>query len=407
MVQVTVSTPQDRTPARGQRQAGPAQAAVLLGASCLSVLGAVLIAPVQPKIERAFAGQPGVHLLVPVTLTVPALMIALLAPFAGRIVDALGRLRLLTGALVVYAAFGTAPLWLDSLPLVVASRAGVGVAEAAIMTCCTTLLADYYSGSRRDRVLGMQVVCTSVAAVAFIGLGGLLGATSWRTPFALYAASLVFAALVPLVLRQPAGVGQLGVRSLPPVDWQRLRLPCLTTLFGGIVFYAPIVELSFKLDTLGITSTATIGAVSAMAAVATAAGAITFGRVAGRGPATLLPVAFGLAGIGLVVLGFAEAVPLVGVGAVVTSSGCGLLLPTLLTWALGTLSPEQRGRGTGLWTAGLFVGQFVCPIAILGVKAAFGSLGAALVLLGVLALLAVPLSRRAALQVRGPVRDIP
>jgi hypothetical protein len=45
-------------------------------------------------------------------------MIGLLAPFAGRLVDRLGRLRILTGALVVYAVFGTAPLWLPSLPLI-------------------------------------------------------------------------------------------------------------------------------------------------------------------------------------------------------------------------------------------------------------------------------------------------
>src|SRR5438552_17417909 len=89
-------------PATG-RPAGRLQAVILLLASCLSVLGAVLLAPVLPSLQKAFATTPGVKALAPITLTVPALMIALLAPFAGRIVDAVGRKRLLVGALVVHA----------------------------------------------------------------------------------------------------------------------------------------------------------------------------------------------------------------------------------------------------------------------------------------------------------------
>ena len=37
------------------------------------------------------------------------------------------------------------------------------------MTCCTTLLADYFHGSQRDRYFGLQVVFTTVAATIFFG----------------------------------------------------------------------------------------------------------------------------------------------------------------------------------------------------------------------------------------------
>jgi len=58
-------------PATG-RPAGRAQALVLLFSSCLSVLGAVLLAPVLPRIQDAFADTPGVETLTPVVLTAPA-----------------------------------------------------------------------------------------------------------------------------------------------------------------------------------------------------------------------------------------------------------------------------------------------------------------------------------------------
>lgn len=372
------------------RQAGRPQGVLLMLMSCLPVLGAVLLAPVLPRMQGHFGGDPKASALVPLSLTVPALMIALLAPFAGRVVDRFDRKRLLLAGLVVYACFGTAPLWLDGLEGIVLSRVGVGLAEAAIMTCCTTLIADYFSGAARDRWLGLQTVFASLSATLFFALGGALGAHSWRTPFWLYAASLVFAVLAAALLRQPrVGTSTASARTeLPPLPRRELLAPCLVTLFGGVVFYTPIVELPYLLDAVGVTAVPVIGAITALASAATAAGAFTFGRVAPKGTATLLPIAFALAGTGLVLAGTAGDVPMIVVGAVVASAGTGLMLPTLLVWALSGLSFEQRGRGTGLWTAAMFLGQFVCPLLVLGLAAPLGGLDAAVALVGAAALAA-------------------
>src|SRR3712207_9087139 len=70
------------------------------------------------------------------------------------------------------------------------SRVLLGLTEAAIMTCCTTLLADYFHGSQRERYFGLQVVFTTVAASLFFGRGGALAAQDWRAPFWLQVGSL-------------------------------------------------------------------------------------------------------------------------------------------------------------------------------------------------------------------------
>jgi len=81
-------------------------------------------------------------------------------------------------------------------------------------------------------------------------------------------------------------------------------------------------------------------------------------------------------------------VPVVVVAAVVTGFGNGLLLPSLLTWALGSLSFEQRGRGTGVWTSALFIGQFVAPLVVLALAGAISGLTSALLVLGVVGIAA-------------------
>ncbi|MEU4245171.1 MFS transporter [Actinoplanes sp. NPDC026619] len=383
-----MSSQLDTPPTAPVREAGPAQLALLLAGSCLAVLGAVLIAPVLPKMEDHFAGVSGADVLVPIVLTVPALIVGLTAPFAGVVIDALDRKRLLIAALIVYAVAGTAPLYLSSLGPIIASRAVVGLCEAAIMTCCTTLIADYWSGPKRSRYLGLQTLAATIAATVFLALGGALGAAGWRTPFWVYAVALLLAVPMAKMLWQPAAGRR--TEKLPPLPWRELLTPSLITLFGGVVFYALIVQLSFVLDDLGVTSSAAIGGVSAAMSLATAAGSASFARLSGRRPRTLLPIAFGLAAVGLLVVGVAPGVPLVTIGAMVTGAGTGLLLPVLLTWATNRLRFEQRGRGTGLWTGFLFVGEFASPLLVAAFKGATGDLQPALsVLAAVAAALAV------------------
>ncbi|GIE75562.1 MFS transporter [Actinoplanes philippinensis] len=353
----------------------------MLAGSCLSVLGAVLIAPVLPQMTAHFAGTPGADVLVPIVLTVPALIIGLTAPFAGFIADRIDRKRVLILAMAGYTIFGTAPLYLDTLGAIIGSRVLVGLCEAAIMTCCTTLIADYWSGPRRSRYLGLQTLLASVSATVFLAAGGALGSSGWRTPFWLYLAAALLAVPMALLIWQPPATAN---RELPPAPWRQLRVPCLVTLAGGIVFYALIVELSFVLDEAGVTATATIGALSALMSLATALAAGSFAKLSGRTPRQLVPVAFGLSAAGLLVIWSSGAVPVITVGAVLTGAGTGLLLPVLVTWATNGLSFAERGRGTGLWTGTLFVGEFLSPILITALAGAFGGLRPALGVLGIL-----------------------
>ncbi|MEU2118050.1 MFS transporter [Streptomyces sp. NPDC016459] len=359
-----------------------------MAGSCLPVLGAVLLAPVLPRMQDHFDGVPGSAALVPVVLTAPALALALLAPFAGMIVDRLGRKRLLVVATALYALFGSAPLWLDSLHAILISRILVGIAEAAIMTVCTTLIGDYYSGELRDRYLALQAMCASASATVFFVLGGVLGAADWRAPFWLYAVGLVIAPVMARVLPTPlppqrdAETPERTPRRAFPV--RRMAGTCLLTVFGAVVFYTVPVEMAYLLDDLGTDSTGTIGAVTAVASAATVLGSVVFTRLT-PDRRHRLPALFALCAAGFLLMGLADSLPLLIAGAVVNCVGTGLLLPSLVTRAMSLLDYADRGRGMGLWTAAFFFGQFLCPLVLLAGKEPAGSLASAVALLGVAA----------------------
>ncbi|GIG23306.1 MFS transporter [Cellulomonas chitinilytica] len=368
----------------------------------MPVLGSVLITPILPQLSEAFAAVPAADVLVPMIVAVPALIIALFAPFAGQIVDRLGRKSLLIAAMFLYAGAGTAPVWLDDLHAILASRVLVGLCEAAIMTVCTTLIIDYFhEPRRRNRYLGLQTVVTTLAATVFIALGGALGVSGWHTPFWVYVVSIVIAVPMIFSLWEPTGEGELEAAASGAVKvrtpWRQLGLPLVVTLFGGFTFYVLIIEVSYLVVGTGVADddTKTIGAVAAVASLATAGGALAFARVSNRPKPALLAVGFGLQALGMGAIFLVPGLPGVIIGAIVASAGSGLLLPSLVTWALSTVRFEERGRSTGLWQSAFFGGQFLTPLIMGALTAAVGGLEPAVGLVGGLAaVIAVLFGRR-------------
>jgi MFS family permease len=367
-----------------ERQARLPQSLLLLLGSCLPVLGAVLLAPILPRMQEHFADTPGVAVLVPIALTLPALMIALLAPVAGIIADRLGRKPLLIGAMVLYTVCGVLPLWLESLQVIVISRAGIGVAEAAIMTCCTTMMGDYYSGARRERIFALQMVATSLSAAIFIAVGGVLGEHGWRTPFALYGLGLVFLPLMAWLLWEPRAqaitAATTADRAFP---WRALApLYALAFLAGLSLFIVP-VQVSYLLNLLHVEGSQQIGLTMGASQFGVLVGALSFRLLRGVPAPRQMLLAFFAAAIGGGLLAVADRHGLVVVAVLINGLGIGLMMPTLLTWIMSQVDFQQRGRAAGGFTALFVAGEFASPLVVLAITG--GVIGALPAALGIIA----------------------
>lgn len=238
--------------------------ATLLLVSTLTVMAGATIAPSLPSMQAHFAGVPNADLWVRLVLTIPALLIALTAPFAGIVIDRWGRKRLLLGAMAAYAAAGSAGLWLDSLAGIVASRAFLGLAVAAVMTSVTALIADYYSGVARARFMGTQAAFMGFGGMIFLLSGGLLADIGWRLPFLVYLLPLGFLPLAARTLVEPERPSAVplpmgaALREGAPAPGRiktRGPLPLLAFLYGtaflGMAgFYLVPVQLPFFLETV-------------------------------------------------------------------------------------------------------------------------------------------------------------
>ncbi|PPC75745.1 MFS transporter [Pokkaliibacter plantistimulans] len=353
-----------------EKAAGIPQAFILLAGCCLPILGAVLLAPVLPLMEQHFADDPHVSTLVPISLTIPALMIALFAPLSGTIADRFGRKRCLLICIGFYALCGILPLWLDSLGLIVLSRAGIGIAEAGIMTCCTALMGDYFHGRQRERIFALQMVATSLSAAIFIALGGVLAQHDWRVPFWVYSAGFIFLPLMAALLWDPAAQqtdSQPDIVTLAPMPWRPLLPLCLLSLFAGISLFIVPVQAGYLLNLLSVDDPAKIGMTMGANQLGVLVGAASFRLISHFRRSVVMMAAFALTATGSLLMASAAQHLLLTLAVTLSGIGMGIMLPSLITSIMALVNFDQRGRAAGMFNAMIFLGEFISPLLVLSI----------------------------------------
>jgi MFS family permease len=354
------------------RQPGFMTGISLLFPITLTTMAIVLLAPVVPQLMAEFSSVPNHEYWVPMVLTLPALCVAILCPFAGILGDYFGRRNLLLFSFILYAAVGVAPVFLTELTHILISRIGVGIAEALIYVLSTTMIADYYKGEERDKWLAGQTAFASVSALIFFNLGGVLGEAGWRTPFWVYGSALVMFLLVWRYTWEPSGDAHPDDEaeaaphnlSWAGFPWGKMAMIAGITIYASIFFYTVQIQAASGLAELGLTSSAQIGFLTSIASIGVPLGTWIYSRIGRIGVGKLLLIEFSLLAIGFMMMGTASGVAMFLIGCFINQLGAGLLLPTLLVWSMSILSFEVRSRGTGFWQSAFALGQWLSPLVV-------------------------------------------
>lgn len=372
------------------RAAGVGQGATIVVAAFLPIMAIVSLAPAVPSFFKHFGAMPNATTLIPLLVTAPGLMIALFAPAMGWATDRVGRRPILLAATLVYGFFGVAPFFLDTLGPIFATRLGVGVAEAAILTVTNTLIGDYFTPERRRTWLTVQGIVGPIFGTSVIALSGVLTESHWNGAFLIYAVALpIFVAMV-LFIYEPASALKAEhepAAAAGPFPWATVMTFSAVTLFSSTLYYVFIVQGGLAFDAIGVKSPKTLGLFISIASIGVPIGAIIFGLLSKKGsPALLVATYLTCLGLGMIGIGLARDPKLMAALAMIQQVGAGMAVPSLIFWATGALSPAHRGRGMGFWAAAFFLGQFTSPILVGAARSATGGILGSFAVLGVVAL---------------------
>lgn len=361
------------------RRAGPAQGFIIQIASSLTIMGAVMVAPMLPKIGAEFgATSPQAAEIVPLVATGPALAITLFAPIAGVLADRFGRKAMLVLGTILYGIFGFLPAALHDLSSILLARFLFGCSEAIIITCCTTLIADYWIGEERSKYINRQVVTIGIVGSIFFVIGGAAGETSWRYPFYLYLLPLLLLPFLIRMLWEPARRLEqtTNAHDFTRGEIWRTVLSCYFMIFVGMIasFVVPVMAPGI-LVSLGVTSTSLIGLCTGLGLLATLAGSIAWPATRNRlGIAGTNALMLTLIALGLWLLTRAGSYQAALAAVVIHGLGAGYLVPNLMLPLLTKLPARYRAKGVGGFTSCLYLGQFASPLVIIGIAQSFGGM---------------------------------
>ncbi len=326
------------------------------------------ITAATPAIGRHFHDIAHVELLSKLLLTLPSFFIAVLAPFAGQIIDRVGRKKPLLWSLLLYAMGGTSGIFLDNIYAILAGRALLGVAVAGIMTINTTLIGDYFQGIGRSRFMGWQGAFMSFGGVLFVSVGGLLADISWRMPFLIYTFSLLIMAMVIFFIYEPRVREAAPGEDEKPFKSRKQRkylLLYVTAFLGMLFFYVIPTQVPFLLQKESSLNSSAVGYTISIAVLAGALVSYNYGRIRIRlNFYQIYALTFSLMGAGYVMVSLFSSYTGIFTGLIIAGFGTGTLMPNTNLWLISLAPAKRRGRLVGRLNFSVYLGQFLSPVLL-------------------------------------------
>ncbi|MFC3478872.1 MFS transporter [Halobacterium litoreum] len=337
---------------------------VVLLSTALAPLGVPLVAPALPAFREALSLTDA-----EASLLVSAYFVAgiVLSPFLGAFADRYGRRRLLVVALVVFSLTGASIALAPPYGVVVGVRVVQGTAAAGLFVATVTLVGDAFDGVQRNAVLGVNAAVLGAGAAAYPILGGALAGVSWRAPFVAYLlalpAAVVASRVLPAETRRTARPGYLSAMARVATSAGALGYYAATLLTELLLFGAILTALPFLLVREYGASPLGIGLVITAAEVVAAGAAASNGWLARRaGDAAIVRAGIATYAVGLLAVPFATSVVGVAAGAAVVGAGVGFVLPSVDAGLSARVPGDLRAGALSLRNSVTFLGRAAGPL---------------------------------------------
>ncbi|HJJ47451.1 MAG TPA: MFS transporter [Methanocorpusculum sp.] len=339
-------------------QAGKFTLFVLLFAGMPSILGTAAVAPVLGLMRDAF-GAPEV--VINLVLTLPPLATALSGFFIGALSDKVGRVKILSGALLFFGLAGVSGFFLEDLYAIIACRLVLGISIAGILPMVSALITEYYAPEIAARYLGYLSASNGICVTVLQTACGALAILGWHYSFLIYILGLAALPFVIIFLKEPVRKSQeeksssADEKPMPKVGMYVLVY--LTMILCAVMMYLPTVNLSYYLAEAGISDSAFwTGLLLGVFGISSTITGILFWRIASRlSFGRIFALVFGLETAGLITIGISQNIFVICAGLILIGFALGLALPNASAW-IGKITP---GRVLGKFMSGVTVSIFV------------------------------------------------
>jgi predicted MFS family arabinose efflux permease len=168
--------------------------------------------------------------------TAMTLLYAVVGVPLGRIADVWNRKRLLAWGVVIWSALTAMTYFAGSYAMVMFSRLGVGVGEAACAPTATSWLGDLVPRAKRARVLALFMLGVPIGgALSYFFSGPIAQAHGWRVAMIVAAAPAILLIPLLMMLDEPKrGASETHQETAPAGSmWTVLKIPTLLWIIAS------------------------------------------------------------------------------------------------------------------------------------------------------------------------------
>lgn len=342
----------------------------LLLISLTTMMSNVAVTTVVPHLKDIFHDK-NIEFLSRLILTAPSIAIALLSPILGTIIYKIGKKKSAIYGLLLFSLAGSAGLWLESLYLILFSRALLGIAVSILMISVTSLVGDYFSGDERNRYMSLQNAFVALGGIVFVAGGGMLSDIGWRVPFSIYLIGLILLPFGILFLKEVKLTDSKFMQE-SEIPKKNLHIYFLA-FFLMLTFFALPTQIPFLIINHFHGSGTLAGMIISSAFLFNALGSIVFSFLKKRYSfSTIYLIGLSIMSLGFSGIGLIDNVYLFFITSPTMGFGGGIMMTNIVTWLLSTTTLKSRIKASSYLTSSFFLGQFFSPIVTMPLVLRFG-----------------------------------
>ncbi|WP_371018107.1 MFS transporter [Pseudalkalibacillus sp. JSM 102089] len=329
----------------------------LMLAASLTIMVGSAITPALIQISEHY----GVEDMATWLTTLPALGVVLFAPIAGRLIDRVGSYVALFSGLILYGAIGVSAIWLSGTIPIFADRILLGGATAIVMSSSTGLLAEFFVGEERLKMIALQGMSIEAGGIIFLSIGGVLGGLGWQWPFMIYL--IAWVALLFLIIFVPfrKSSNLEEEQKTNTTNATSILSVLLAALLAMTMFFIAFITLPFYLaENFGLGSASTGYFLAMISLVAVISASVMPKMVKRFSDYQTLLTGFSLFTIGFIILSVGQSLfALAILAGIVIGFGFGFTIPLANHMVVEKSNVSNRGKNLAYFSSFTFLGQFL------------------------------------------------
>lgn len=330
-------------------------------------------------------------------ISIPCLVVIPVTLLVGKLMDFMSKKTLAVIGAVLFLVGGVAPVFLNSLPLILVFRGIFGISIGIVQPVSSALVAENFEGPEREKVQGNATAAQMLGVCLMVFLGGWLANSSWRLAFLVHLMAIISLVLIFICLPSvkpgkktgektesvkanlvSGGSGE-SARISANSSGEKAHLTksaymwafTMFILFIGAQVYS--VYLAYIVDEKALGTSVQSGNAMAFFAIGGVICGLLYGKLASRAKAFTLFA--GLLGIlvSYLVIAYAANMFMIYLGAFLFGFSLSVCMPCIIVGTAGSVSPAASAMAISITMCGQNLAQFLCPYIFNPLAAAVGN----------------------------------